>query len=91
MASVLEIVWVLSSAKNMDRRAVSKAITSLLFVDSLIVEQAEVVASAIQLFGSSHADFADCLIAVSAQAAGCTRTVTFDRRAARDAGMELLS
>lgn len=90
VASVLETVWVLSSAKKMDRRAVARAIGGLLDLDVLVVERAETVASAIRLFGSGQADFADCLIACSAKAAGCSRTLTFDRRAARDAGMELI-
>ncbi|MGH9589433.1 MAG: hypothetical protein ACRD25_03515 [Terracidiphilus sp.] len=37
---------------------------------------------------SGEADFGDCLIAASAGAAGCARTVTFDRVAAGGAGME---
>jgi len=37
------------------------------------------------------ADFADCLIAASARAARCSRTLTFDRIAARDAGMKLIA
>jgi predicted nucleic-acid-binding protein len=44
----------------------------------------------LNLYRNTRADFADCLIAASAKAAGCSRTVTFDRIAARDAGMELI-
>jgi predicted nucleic-acid-binding protein len=49
------------------------------------------VANAVQRFRWGKAEFADCLIAASAQTAGCSRTLTFDRIAARDAGMELIS
>ena len=59
-------------------------------LDSIVVEQDMIVASAVQRFRTTRADFADCLIAASARAAGCARTVTFDRLAARDAGMELI-
>ena len=45
---------------------------------------------ALSIIAKSNADFADCLIAVSARAAGCRKTVTFDKIAARDAGMELI-
>jgi predicted nucleic-acid-binding protein len=41
-------------------------------------------------YHKDNADFADCLIASSARAAGCSQTVTFDRNAARDAGLQLL-
>ena len=43
-----------------------------------------------QFYRSGNTEFSDCLIAASARAAGCSRTVTFDRIAARDAGMELV-
>jgi len=59
-------------------------------VDAIVVERREVVAAATKIFSTTKADFADCLIAASARAAGCVRTVTFDRVAARDAGMVLL-
>jgi predicted nucleic-acid-binding protein len=44
----------------------------------------------LQLYRFRNTDFSDCLIAASAKAAGCSRTVTFDHRAARDAGMDLI-
>jgi predicted nucleic-acid-binding protein len=57
----------------------------------VVVEQAEVLAEAVRRFRFSKVDFADCLIAASARAAGCSKTVTFDHIAARDAGMELIA
>jgi predicted nucleic-acid-binding protein len=56
-----------------------------------VIEQASLVERAMQLYRKGNADFADCLIATSAKAAGCSRTLTFDRKAARDAGMELIA
>jgi predicted nucleic-acid-binding protein len=91
LATILEFVWVMTSKKRAGRVAVSVSLDRLLMLDTVIVEQAAVVASAVRQFRSTSADFADCLIAASARAAGCTRTVTFDRVAARDAGMELLA
>lgn len=90
LATVLELVWVMSSTKRAGRIAVSATLDRLLLLDTVIVEQAGAVAAAVRQFRSSRADFADCLIAASASAAGCAKTVTFDRIAARDAGMERL-
>lgn len=90
MAAILEIAWVLSNTKAMPRDAVAKAITDLLSLDTVTVECAGAVAWAAQNFRFTKADFADCLIAASARAAGCGRTVTFNRIAAREAGMDLL-
>jgi predicted nucleic-acid-binding protein len=62
-----------------------------LIADSLVVEQADTLEEALRHYRSTKADFADCLIAASARAAGCSKTVTFDQVAARDAGTELLT
>jgi predicted nucleic-acid-binding protein len=91
IATILEIAWVLTKNEAMGREAVAKAILDLLSLDTVNVERADAVAWAVQTFRSTKADFADCLIAASARAAGCSKTVTFDRIAARDAGMELLT
>jgi predicted nucleic-acid-binding protein len=56
----------------------------------LVVERAEIVLQALRKFSASQADFADCLIERCGHAAECQYTVTFDRNAAKGAGMKLL-
>lgn len=90
MATILELVWVLGSKNRFDRQIIAKTINQLLFREEIMIEQTDIVQGALRLYRTGNADFADCLIALSARAAGCARTVTFDRHAARDAGMELL-
>jgi predicted nucleic-acid-binding protein len=90
LASILELVWVISSQKRLDRRGITTILSQLLTREEIVVEQAGIVQSALLLYRIGNADFADCLIASSAKAAGCIRTVTFDRKAARDAGMQLI-
>ena len=63
---------------------------ALLRTKELMVERAEVVWKAVRIYRGSKADFADCLIACAASAAGCERTMTFDRGAAKHAGMSLI-
>ncbi len=91
LTSLVELVWVLSSAYGRDRAQVSLALESLLRTAAITVERNEIAWRALRLFSSGTADFADCLIAQSGAAAGCESTVTFDRAAARDAGMVLLT
>lgn len=91
LATILEVAWVLGNSKAMTREGVAQMITFLLSLDSVKVEGAAAVASSVATFRFTKADFADCLIAASARAAGCSKTVTFDQLAARDAGMELLT
>jgi len=91
VATVLELVWVLKSKNRALRSTIAATIEQLLAKDALIVERDAVVALAVRRFRFSRAEFADCLVAASAQAAGCSKTVTFDHIAARDAGMELIA
>jgi len=91
LVSVVELAWVLSSAYELDRGQVAEAFESLLRTKEIAVERAEIVWKALRVYQSANADFADCLIERSAAAAGCDRTMTFDRGAAKGCGMTLLS
>ena len=90
VAGILELVWVMSKQNGIDRDGITKMLGQLLTREEIVIEHSIIMQSAFQRYRNSRADFADCLIAASARAAGCSRTVTFDRRAARDAGMELI-
>jgi predicted nucleic-acid-binding protein len=90
VATILELVWVMTSQKRLDRKGIANILSQLLTREEIVIEQASIIQSAVHLYRLGSADFADCLIASSARAAGCSRTVTFDRRAARDTGMELI-
>lgn len=91
LISVVELVWVLESCYEVGRPEIEALIDSLLRSRGLVVEQAEVIWRALQLFSRTTAEFADCLIERSGHIAGCEYTATFDRVASKAAGMELLS
>jgi predicted nucleic-acid-binding protein len=91
LVSVVELGWVLQSAYGLDRRQLFEAIAGLLRTKELVVECAEIVWRALRLVQGTNADFSDCLIASSASSAGCPRTMTFDRGAAKSAGMTLIA
>jgi predicted nucleic-acid-binding protein len=91
LAVVLELAWVLSSAYQLDRLQLVQAFEALLRTREIVLEQAEVTWRAVRAFAGSNADFADCLIERSASAAGCARTMTFDRKAAKNGEMTLIS
>ena len=90
LVSVVELAWVLSSAYGLDRAQLIEAFETLLRTKEIIVDRAETVWKALRIFRSANADFADCLIERSASAAGCERTMTFDRAAAKGCGMTLV-
>jgi predicted nucleic-acid-binding protein len=91
IATLLEVEWVLAGSKSrMNRETIANALAALLPLDSVVVEHSAAVSQAIQQYRQGKAEFTDCLIAASARAAGCSEVVTFDRIAARDAGMTLI-
>jgi predicted nucleic-acid-binding protein len=88
LANLMEIDWVLRSRYRHDRSGVAKIFENLMGSSAVVVEQIKTVAHAVSLYRASRADFGECLIFASAQAAGCTQVFTFDKAAARDLGME---
>jgi predicted nucleic-acid-binding protein len=90
-ATILEFAWIMKSVRRLDRKTIATTMSRLTMLDSIVVEQADTVDEALQWYRNGKAEFADCLIAASGRAAGCSKTVTFDKIAARDAGMELLA
>lgn len=81
-----EVIWVSESSYGASRADVAEIVKRILSIRQLTVQDAEVVWQALRQFENGRADFADCLIHRSAEAAGCRETVTFDKRA----GMTLL-
>ena len=90
LVSAVELAWVLSSAYGLDRGQVVQAFENLLRTKEIAVERAEIVWKALRVFQGANADFADCLLERSAAAAGCERTMTFDRGAVKGCGMTLV-
>ncbi len=90
LVAVIELVWVLSSSFELVRSQVVQALEALLQTKEIQVENAEVVWRALRIYRASTADFADCLIERSAAAAGCARTMSFDRGAVKNCAMTLL-
>ena len=90
VVTIVEIVWVLESSFELDREQVALAVSGLLEARELIVDRAPCVAQAVRAYRRGKADFADTLIERISKDAGCEATLTFDARAARDAGMRLI-
>jgi predicted nucleic-acid-binding protein len=91
LVALIELVWVLTSCYDLTREQVAQALDGLLRAKETVLERAEQVSQALRTFGSTGADFADCLIERTAAAAGCGKTMTFDTGGARLAGMTLIT
>lgn len=90
VVAVLELFWVLTKPYGLNRAQAAQAIELLLRTREITVDRTEHIAQALRRYTSSSADFADCLIACMATSAGCAKTMTFDVRAAKAAGMTLV-
>lgn len=85
-----ETYWVLRHAYQTDREAIARLLQGLLESSELIIERADPVRRALVRVAAG-ADFADALINELGADAGCERTVTFDQKTAKKAGMQLLT
>ena len=91
IATIMELVWVMTRIYGTDQNGMVRILDSLLNRPLFAIEQPDVLHEALRLYRKGTTGFADCLTAASARAAGCSTTLTFDKRAARDAGMELIA
>jgi predicted nucleic-acid-binding protein len=89
LVTLVETVWVSESCYDAGRKDIASMVRLIMGAKQLQVQDAETVWKALRVFESGSADFSDCLVAETAAAAGCERTVTFDKKAAK-AGMSLL-
>ena len=90
LVTMVELFWVLSSAFELSRGQIVEAFDGMIRAKQLVVEQRDQVVRALRAYGSSSADFADCLIERTATAAGCDKVMTFDVGASKQAGMTLI-
>lgn len=87
-----EVSWVLTRAYRLSRADLFAAIEGLLRSAELRIENAEAAWRALGAFQAAKSlEFADALIAKTNALAGASQTVTFDRDAASEGGMKLLS
>jgi len=77
-----ELFWVLSRGYGYTKPVLIPVLTKLLNAAELQVEQSAEAQVALRAYQSGSADFADYLIGVRGQTAGCETTFTFDRNAA---------
>ena len=87
---LIELVWVLERAYRLGRSEIAGALDALLSSTELVIEGADDVGPALDLYRNDGFGFADLMIAAAARRAGATELVTFDRKAARLPGVRFL-
>jgi predicted nucleic-acid-binding protein len=92
LLTLAEFWWTLRSRLKQEKTQILEMIGMLLNSREILLEDEPTVEQALQLTAEGRGDFPDLLIALRNQAAGCARTVTFDRKAAAAIpGMEVLA
>ena len=88
VVAMVETVWVLDRAYGLTAQGIAKAVERLLQVEVLAIEDEQEVFTAMIALKQGKGSFADALIAELG--AGCSRTLTFDRKAVRLPAFELV-
>ncbi len=83
VVTMAETVWVLDRAYGLTAQEIATAIERMLQVEVLLVENEQEVFAAMVALKQGRGAFADALIAELGTRAGCTHTLTFDKKALR--------
>ena len=90
LATVLELEWVLRSRAKLDKTQVLLIFKKLLETQDLQIENEQALEQAIYVYENGPADFPECLFWSQYQRMGCRAMLTFDAKAARLGGVELV-
>jgi predicted nucleic-acid-binding protein len=89
VVAMVETVWVLDRVYSLGMRQIAAAVERILQASVLVVENEQDVFTAMIALKESKGSFADALIAALGTRAGCSYTLTFDRKALRLSGFKL--
>lgn len=90
VVAMVETVWVLDRAYGLADDEIAAAVERTLQADVLVVENEQEVFSAMIALREGRGSFADALIGALGARVGCSRTLSFDRKASRLPGFELV-
>ena len=88
LVTLVELIWVLTDTYRIERTVLIEIVIQLLAAPNIIVESDGLVRTALEMHGG---DISDHIIHLIGRAHGCSKTVTFDKKFARIAGVERLA
>jgi predicted nucleic-acid-binding protein len=88
VVAIAEVVWVLERGYRLDAQDIAAAVERILQADVILVENEQEVFAATVALRDGQGSFADALIGALGGKAGCSHTVTFDRKALRLPGFK---
>jgi predicted nucleic-acid-binding protein len=90
LVTMAETVWVLESVYGFSATEIAAGVERMLQAESLAIQNEQQVFTAAQVLKSGRGEFADALIGALGAWAGCDSTLTFDRKASRLTGLEVV-
>lgn len=87
---ILELAWVLTRAYGYSRAEIARALEGLLAAIELDIEDGEMLGAVLTLYARDGYDLADLMIREAGRRRGASPLVTFDEKASRLEGVELL-
>jgi predicted nucleic-acid-binding protein len=90
LVTMAETVWVLDKAYGLTPEEIARAVERMLQADTLAVQNEQEVFTAMIALKSGQGSFADVLVGALGKWAGCGSTLTFDGKAVRLEGFEIL-
>jgi predicted nucleic-acid-binding protein len=89
IVAMVETVWVLERAYELTPIEIVGTVERILQTEVLVVENEQEVFTAMIALKRGQGSFADAVIGALGARRGCSRTLTFDRKALRLSGFEL--
>ena len=90
LVTMVETVWVLSRVYGLSDREIAAVVEGMLQSDTLVIQNEQEVFTAAAALRADRGAFADALVSALGAWAGCASTLTFDRKAARLDGFDLV-
>ena len=90
LVTMVETAWVLSRVYGLSDAEIAAAVEGMLQAGTLVIQNEQEVFTAVAALRAGRGSFADALVGALGIWAGCSYTLTFDRRAARPGGFELI-
>ena len=90
LVTMVETAWVLSRVYGLSDAEIAAAVEGMLQAGTLVIQNEQEVFTAVAALRAGRGSFADALVGALGIWAGCSYTLTFDRKAGRLDGFELI-
>jgi len=90
LVTLVEMVWLLRRTFKRPQEEIVLTVQALLASPSICIQEDNAVNTAIEITQRENCDLPDALVAVLGAQAGCSFTLTFDRKAVTIPGMEMV-